>query len=46
MDKKRNVHIRQELNVFNVGKKVKEYQRNYLEHILQMPTYQISQNLL
>jgi hypothetical protein len=41
MVKKRNNVIRQEPNVFIVGKKVKEYQQNYLEHTLQMPTYQI-----
>jgi hypothetical protein len=40
-DKKRNISIRQELNIFNLGEKVKEYQQNYLEHILRMTTYRI-----
>jgi hypothetical protein len=39
MDKKRTRYIRQELNIFNLGKKVKEHQRNYLEHILRLSTY-------
>jgi hypothetical protein len=33
MDKKRNIDIRQEINIFNLGEKIKEYQRNYLKHI-------------
>jgi hypothetical protein len=41
MDKKRNIDIRQELKKYSLGEKVKEYQWNYLEHILRMPTYQI-----
>jgi hypothetical protein len=44
MDTKRNTDIRQELNTFNLGEKV-EYQWNYSEHILRMPTYQIPQKL-
>jgi hypothetical protein len=40
MDKKRNIHlIRQKLNIFGLGEKVKEFQWNYLECILRMPTY-------
>jgi hypothetical protein len=39
MDKERNTDIKQELNIFNLGEKVKEYQWNYLEYILRMPTY-------
>jgi hypothetical protein len=45
MDKKRNIDIRQELNIFNLGEKVKEYQHNYKEHILRMPTYRIHRTL-
>jgi hypothetical protein len=30
--------IRQEINIFSLGEKVKEYQRNYLENILRLPT--------
>jgi hypothetical protein len=31
MDKKRNIDIRQKLNIFNLGEKVKENQWNYFE---------------
>jgi hypothetical protein len=37
-DRKISKDIRQELNIFKLGGKVKEYQHNYLEHILRMPT--------
>jgi hypothetical protein len=29
----------QDLKIFNLGKKIKEYQQNYFKHILKMPTY-------
>jgi hypothetical protein len=44
-DKNRNIDIRQELNIFNLGEKVKEYQHSYLQHILRMPTYRIPRKL-
>jgi hypothetical protein len=34
----RRLDIRREINIFNLGDKVKECQQNYLEHILRMPT--------
>jgi hypothetical protein len=37
-DKKRNTDIRQDLNIFNLGKKINYCQQNYFEHILRMPT--------
>jgi hypothetical protein len=39
--KKINTDMRQNLKVFNLGEKIKEYQQNYFEHILRMPTYRI-----
>jgi hypothetical protein len=41
IDKKRNTDIRQNLKIFNLWEKIKEYQQNDFEHILRMPTYQI-----
>jgi hypothetical protein len=38
IDKKRNADIKQELNIFNLGEKNKQYQQNYFEHILRMIT--------
>jgi hypothetical protein len=43
--KKRTADIRQELNIFNPGEKIKEYQWNYLEHILRVPTCYITWKL-
>jgi hypothetical protein len=40
-DKKRNTDIRQNLKIFTLGQKIKEYQQNYFKHILKMPPYQI-----
>jgi hypothetical protein len=37
--------MRQELNISNPAEKVKEYQQNYVEHILRMPTYRIPRKL-
>jgi hypothetical protein len=39
IDKKINTDIRQILKIFNIGEKIKEYQQNYFEDILRMPTY-------
>jgi hypothetical protein len=39
MDKKINTGIRQNLKIFNLGQKIREYQQTYFEHILRMPTY-------
>jgi hypothetical protein len=41
IDKKRNTDIRENLKIFNLGQKIREYQPNYFEHILRMLTYQI-----
>jgi hypothetical protein len=38
MGKKISTDIRQELNIFKLGENVKEYQQNYLGHILRMAT--------
>jgi hypothetical protein len=40
IDRKRNIDM-QNFKIFNLGNKIKEYQKNYFEHILRMPTYQI-----
>jgi hypothetical protein len=40
-DKKGNTDSRQNLKIFNLGEKIKEYHQNYFEHILRMPTYHI-----
>jgi hypothetical protein len=45
IDKKRNTDIRQNLKIFNIGDKIKEYQQNYFEHILRMPTYRIPRKI-
>jgi hypothetical protein len=45
-DEKRNTDIRQNLKIFNLGQKIREYQQNYFEHILRMPTYRIPQKIL
>jgi hypothetical protein len=34
-------NIKQDLNIVDLGEKIKEYQQNYFEHILTMPTYRI-----
>jgi hypothetical protein len=39
------VQYQANLKIFNVGEKMKEYQRNYVEHILRKPTYQIPRNI-
>jgi hypothetical protein len=44
-DKKRNTEIRQNLKIFNLGRKIREYQQNYFEHILRMPTYRIPRKI-
>jgi hypothetical protein len=41
MDTKINTDIRQNLKIFNLGQKIKEYQYNYFEHILRMNPYRI-----
>jgi hypothetical protein len=41
VDKNINTDIRQDLKIFSLGNKIKEYQQNYFEHILRMPTYRI-----
>jgi hypothetical protein len=41
-----NTDIRQKPKIINLGENVKEYQQNYFEHILRMPTYRIPQKLL
>jgi hypothetical protein len=43
--KKRSTDIRQNLKIFNVGHKIREYQHNYFIHILRMPTYRIPQKI-
>jgi hypothetical protein len=45
IDKKRNTDIRQNRKIFNLGEKIREYQQNYFEHILGMPTYQVPQKI-
>jgi hypothetical protein len=32
-------YIRQELNIFDVGEKIKGYEQKYFVHILRIPTY-------
>jgi hypothetical protein len=44
-NKKRNTDIRQNLKIFNLGEKIREYQQNYFEHILSMPTYRIPRKI-
>jgi hypothetical protein len=44
--KKGNIDIRHDLKIFNLEEKVKEYQENYFEHILRMPTYRIPPKIL
>jgi hypothetical protein len=44
-DKKRNTDIRQNLKIFDLGQKIREYQQNNLEHILRMPTYRIPRKI-
>jgi hypothetical protein len=41
----RRLNTRREVNIFNLGDKVKECQQNYLEHILRMPTNRIHRKL-
>jgi hypothetical protein len=38
-EKNRNIDITQEINIFSLGERKKEYQWNYLGHILRTPTY-------
>jgi hypothetical protein len=45
IDKKINTDIRQNLKIFNIGGKIKEYQHNYFEDILRMPTYLIPRKI-
>jgi hypothetical protein len=45
IDEKRNTDIRQNLKIFNLGEKIREYQQNYFEHILIMPTYLIPRKI-
>jgi hypothetical protein len=40
-----SIDIRQELNIFNIRGKIKEYQPNYLEYILRTPINRIPQKL-
>jgi hypothetical protein len=40
-DKKRNTDIIQNLKIFSLEEKIREYQQNYFEHILRMSTYRI-----
>jgi hypothetical protein len=44
-DTKRNTDIRQNLKIFSLGQKIREYQQNYLEHILRIPTYLIRRKI-
>jgi hypothetical protein len=44
-DKKRITDIRQNLKIFNLGYKIREYQQNYFEYILRMPTYRIPRKI-
>jgi hypothetical protein len=43
--KKINTDIRQNLIILNIGGKIREYQQNYFEHILRMPTYRIPRKI-
>jgi hypothetical protein len=43
--KERWIDFRQELDIFRLGERVKEYKHNYLGHILRMPTNRIPRNL-
>jgi hypothetical protein len=45
-DKKRSIDIRQNLKIFNLGEKIKDYQHSYFKHILRLPSYQIPQKIL
>jgi hypothetical protein len=45
-EKKINTDIRQDVKIVNLGQKIKEYQQNYFEHILRMPTYRIPLKIL
>jgi hypothetical protein len=44
-DKKRNTDIRQNLKIFNLGQRIREYQQNYFEHILTITTYRIPRKI-
>jgi hypothetical protein len=44
-DKKINTDIRQNLKIFNLRQKIREYQQNYFEHILRMPTYRMPRKI-
>jgi hypothetical protein len=43
--RKISIDTRQELNIFNLGEKVKEYEQNYLEHVISVPTNLIPRKL-
>jgi hypothetical protein len=43
---KKDIGIREEVNMFNLGQKVKEYQRNYPENIIKTPIYRIPCKLI
>jgi signal peptidase I len=43
---KRSIYVRQDLNIFNPGEHIKEYQQNYSEYILIMPTNLIPWRLI
>jgi hypothetical protein len=45
-DKKRNTDIRQNLKILNLEEKIREYQQNYFEYILRMPTYPIPRKII
>jgi hypothetical protein len=44
-DKKINTDIKQNFNIFSLGEKIREYQQNYFEHILRMPTHRIPRKM-
>lgn len=45
-DRQYNETIRDELNIFNLNNKIKEYQEKYYEHVQRMPEYRIPKKIL
>jgi hypothetical protein len=41
IDKKRNTDVKQDLKVYFIRDKIKEYQLKYFLHIFRVPTYRI-----
>jgi hypothetical protein len=42
---KKNTDYRQNLKIFNLIEKIREYQHNYFKHIPRIPAYRMPQNI-